>query len=172
MAEAACAPLKPAGIQAPSSSACSSSTSSPSGAVAFPAATAASAPSPPCSLVHSKGGPALQNAAKTLLLTSAVAAKGDGPLGRRAEKVGHTLGAVETLGKVPSVVDNGSTILHSRETLGSRLWLPQGMLPAGAGTTLITLGSSLSPSLLAAAGPPASQKHCSAMNWSFAVGMN
>uniref|UniRef100_A0A674I0M3 KAT8 regulatory NSL complex subunit 3 n=1 Tax=Terrapene triunguis TaxID=2587831 RepID=A0A674I0M3_9SAUR len=157
MAEAAGAPLKPVGIQTPSSSACSSSSaSSPPGAVTFTSATPAS---PPCSLVHSKVGPILQNTTKTVILTSTLTAKGDGPLGRRVEKVGHTLGAVETLGKVPSVVDNGSTIIHTRETLANRHLLPQGMLPAGAGTTLITLGSSLaSPSILATAGPTISQK--------------
>ncbi|XP_044859766.1 KAT8 regulatory NSL complex subunit 3 isoform X2 [Mauremys mutica] len=157
MAEAAGAPLKPVGIQTPSSSACSPpSTSSPHSAVTFTSATPAS---PPCSLVHSKVGPILQNTTKTVILTSTLAAKGDGPLGRRVEKVGHTLGSVETLGKVPSVVDNGSTIIHTRETLANRHLLPQGMLPAGTGTTLITLGSSLaSPSILATAGPTVSQK--------------
>uniref|UniRef100_A0A8C4VJG5 KAT8 regulatory NSL complex subunit 3 n=1 Tax=Gopherus evgoodei TaxID=1825980 RepID=A0A8C4VJG5_9SAUR len=138
MAEAAGAPLKPVGIQTPSLSACSSSSaSSPPSAVTF---TSAMPASPPCSLVHSKVGPILQNTTKTVILTSTLAAKGDGPLGRRVEKVGHTLESVETLGKVPSVVDNGSTIIHTRETLANRHLLPQGMLPAGAGTTLITLG--------------------------------
>ncbi|TFJ98820.1 cAMP-dependent protein kinase catalytic subunit alpha-like [Platysternon megacephalum] len=152
MAEAAGAPLKPVGIQTPSSSACSSSSaSSPPGAVTF---TSASPASPPCSLVHSKVGPILQNTTKTVILTSTLAAKGDGPLGRRGEKVGHTLASMETLGKVPSVVDSGSTIIHTRETLANRH-----LLPAGAGTTLITLGSSLaSPSILATAGPMISQK--------------
>uniref|UniRef100_A0A8C0H0W2 KAT8 regulatory NSL complex subunit 3 n=1 Tax=Chelonoidis abingdonii TaxID=106734 RepID=A0A8C0H0W2_CHEAB len=139
MAEAAGAPWKPVGIQTPSSSACSSSSaSSPPSAVTFTSATPAN---PPCSLVHSKVGPILQNTTKTVILTSTLAAKGDGPLGRRLEKVGHTLESVETLGKVPSVVDNGSTIIHTRETLANRHLLPQGMLPTGAGTTLITLGS-------------------------------
>uniref|UniRef100_A0A8C0H2V2 KAT8 regulatory NSL complex subunit 3 n=1 Tax=Chelonoidis abingdonii TaxID=106734 RepID=A0A8C0H2V2_CHEAB len=157
MAEAAGAPWKPVGIQTPSSSACSSSSaSSPPSAVTFTSATPAN---PPCSLVHSKVGPILQNTTKTVILTSTLAAKGDGPLGRRLEKVGHTLESVETLGKVPSVVDNGSTIIHTRETLANRHLLPQGMLPTGAGTTLITLGSSLaSPSILATAGPTFSQK--------------
>ncbi|XP_073181174.1 KAT8 regulatory NSL complex subunit 3 isoform X3 [Lepidochelys kempii] len=156
MAEAVCAPLKPVGIQTPSSACSSSSSSSPPVAVTF---TSAMPASPHCSLVHSKVGPVLQNATKTVILTSTLAAKGDGPPGRRAEKFGHTLGAVETLGKVPSVVDNGSTIIHTRETLANRHLLPQGMVPAGVGTTLITLGSSLaSPSILATAGPTISQK--------------
>ncbi|XP_067396385.1 KAT8 regulatory NSL complex subunit 3 isoform X2 [Emydura macquarii macquarii] len=166
MAEAACAPLKPVGIQ-PHSSA--SSASSPTGAVIFTSATPASTPSPPCSLVRSKVGPILQNTSKTVILTSTLVAKGDGlPPGYRGEKVGltkgastlgHALGAVETLGKVPSVVDNGSTIINTRETLTNRHLLPQGMLPAGAGTTLITLGGSLaSPSIIATTGPTVSQK--------------
>ncbi|XP_074838065.1 KAT8 regulatory NSL complex subunit 3 isoform X2 [Carettochelys insculpta] len=149
MAEGACAPLKPAGIQTPSSFS----------ATTFPTATAASSCSLPSSVVRPRVGPILQNTSKAVILTSTVAAKGDGPLGHRAEKAGPIFGTVETLGKVASVVDNGSTIVHTRETLVNRHLLPQGMLPAVAGTTLITLGSSLaSPSILATAGPSISQK--------------
>ncbi|XP_054660530.1 KAT8 regulatory NSL complex subunit 3 isoform X2 [Grus americana] len=160
MGEATSAPLKRPGIQ-PSSS---SSASSPTGAVTF-----AGAPSPPGSLVHSKMGPVLQTASKTVILTSTLAAvKGDGPLGHVGEKVSltknatalsHALGAAETLGRVPSVVDDGSTIIHAREALANRHLLPQGVLPGGAGTTLITLGSSLAnSSIIATAGPTLSQK--------------
>ncbi|KAM4644725.1 KAT8 regulatory NSL complex subunit 3 isoform 3-T3 [Amazona ochrocephala] len=151
LAEATSVPLKLPSIQ-PSSS------SSATGAVTF-----ASTPSPPASLVHSK---VLQTASKTVILTSTLATvKGDGPLGHIGEKVsltksaaalGHALGAVETLGRVPSVVDEGSTIMHSREALASRQLLSQGVLPGGAGTTLITLGSSSS--IIATAGPTLSQK--------------
>ncbi|XP_033926334.1 KAT8 regulatory NSL complex subunit 3 isoform X4 [Melopsittacus undulatus] len=153
LAEATSVPLKLPSIQ-PSSSSSSSAT----GAVTF-----ASTPSPPSSLVHSK---VLQTASKTVILTSTLATvKGDGALGHIGEKVslpksaaalGHALGAVETLGRVPSVVDEGSTIIHSREALASRQLLSQGVLPGGAGTTLITLGSSSS--IIATAGPTLSQK--------------
>ncbi|XP_035201103.1 KAT8 regulatory NSL complex subunit 3 isoform X4 [Oxyura jamaicensis] len=167
MGEATSVPLKLPGIQPSSSS--SSSASSPTGAVTFATSPLAGAPSPPGSLVHSKVGPVLQTASKTVILTSTLAAvKGDGPLGHLGEKVsltksasalGHTLGTMETLGRVPSVVDDGSTIIHTREALANRHLLPQGVLPGGAGTTLITLGSSLgSSSIIAAAGPTLSQK--------------
>ncbi|KAM6369788.1 KAT8 regulatory NSL complex subunit 3 isoform 4-T4 [Pluvialis apricaria] len=172
MGEATSVPLKLPGIQpsSSSSSSSSSSASSPTGAVTFATSSPlASAPSPPGSLVHSKVGPVLQTASKTVILTSTLAAvKGDGPLGHIGEKVsltksaaalGHALGAVETLGRVPSVVDDGSTIIHTREALANRHLLPQGVLPGGAGTTLITLGSSLaSSSIIATAGPTLSQK--------------
>ncbi|XP_061204251.1 KAT8 regulatory NSL complex subunit 3 isoform X2 [Neopsephotus bourkii] len=156
LAEATSVPLKLPSIQPSSSS--SSSTTSATGA-----GTLASTPSPPSSLMHSK---VLQTASKTLILTSALATvKGDGALGHSGEKgtltkstaaLGHALGAVETLGRVPSVVDEGSTIIHSREALASRQLLSQGLLPGGAGTTLITLGSSSS--IIATAGPTLSQK--------------
>ncbi|KFR01901.1 hypothetical protein N306_00970, partial [Opisthocomus hoazin] len=133
MAEATSVPLKLPGIQ-PSSS--SSSASSPTGAVTFAASPLTSTPSSPGSLVHSKVCPVLQTASKTVILTSTLAAvKGDGPLGPLGEKVsltksaaalGHALGTVETLGRVPSVVDDGSTIIHAREALPNRHLLPQG----------------------------------------------
>ncbi|XP_075580259.1 KAT8 regulatory NSL complex subunit 3 isoform X2 [Pelecanus crispus] len=168
MSEATSVPLKLPGIQ-PSSSSSSSSASSPTGAVTFATSPLAGAPSPPGSLVHSKVGPVLQTASKTVILTSTLATvKGDGPLGHIGEKVslpkstaalGHALGAVETLGRVPSVVDDGSTVIHAREALANRHLLPQGVLPGGAGTTLITLGSSLAgSSIIATAGPTLSQK--------------
>lgn len=165
MGEATSVPLKLPGIQ-PSSSSSSSSASSPTGAVTFATSPLAGAPSPPGSLVHSKVGPVLQTASKTVILTSTLAAvKGDGHLGEKvgltksASALGHALGTMETLGRVPSVVDDGSTIIRTREALANRHLLPQGVLPGGAGTTLITLGSSLaSSSIIAAAGPTLSQK--------------
>ncbi|KFZ52752.1 hypothetical protein N321_08055, partial [Antrostomus carolinensis] len=157
MGEATSVPLKLSGIQPPSSS---SSVSSPTGAVTFATSPLASVPSPPSSLVHTKVGPVLQTTSKTVILTSTLAAvKGDGPLGHIGEKVsltkstaalGHALGAVETLGRVPSVVDDGSTIIHTREALANRHLLPQGVMPGGAGTTLLTLGSSLASSSIIA----------------------
>ncbi|XP_019467290.1 KAT8 regulatory NSL complex subunit 3 isoform X2 [Meleagris gallopavo] len=158
MDEATSVPLKLPGIQ-PSSS----STSSPVGPVA--ASPLAGAPSPPSSLVHSKVGPILQTASKTVILTSTLATvKADGSLGHVGDKVSltrstsalsHTLGAMETLGRVPSVVDDGSTLLRARETLANRHLLPQSVLPAGAGAALLTLSSS---SVITTAGPVLSQK--------------
>ncbi|KFV03390.1 hypothetical protein N339_06824, partial [Pterocles gutturalis] len=153
MGEATSVPLKLPGIQ-PSSS---SSASSPTGTVTFATSPLASAPSPPSSLLRSKVGPVLQTTSKTLILTFTLApVKGDRPLGHTGDKVsltrsamalGHALGTVETLGRVPSVVDGGSTIAHSRNALPNRR-----LLPGGAGTALVTLGSSLAnPSVIATA---------------------
>ncbi|XP_003228287.1 KAT8 regulatory NSL complex subunit 3 [Anolis carolinensis] len=147
MAEAASGPLKSAALQTASSS---------SSSVSF-------APSITTS-VSGNLGPVLQATSKTVFLTSALAAMKGG----RGEKTAsakdhhphpHALGSAEALGRVPSVMDDGtSTILHTREGLTSRHLLPQGMLPA-AGTTLITLGSSLgSPSIIATAGPALGHK--------------
>lgn len=155
MDEATSVPLKLPGLQ-PSSS----STSSPAGPVTFATSPLAGAPSPPSSLVHSKVGPILQTASKTVILTSTLATmKADGSFGHTGDKVsltrsasalGHTLGAMETLGRVPSVVDDGSTLLHARETLTNRH-----VLPGGAGAALLTLSSS---SVIATAGPALGQK--------------
>ncbi|OPJ86911.1 KAT8 regulatory NSL complex subunit 3 isoform A [Patagioenas fasciata monilis] len=144
-------PLKLPAIQPSSSSSCS-----PTGAVTF--ASAAS------SLLHSKVGPVLQTASKTVILTSALATvKGDGPLGHVGDKLslsksvpalGHALGTAEPLGRVPSVGDEGS-VGHGREALASRHLVPQAVLPGGAGTTLIALGGS---SVIAAAGTALGQK--------------
>ncbi|XP_010072685.1 PREDICTED: KAT8 regulatory NSL complex subunit 3-like, partial [Pterocles gutturalis] len=160
MGEATSVPLKLPGIQ-PSSS---SSASSPTGTVTFATSPLASAPSPPSSLLRSKVGPVLQTTSKTLILTFTLApVKGDRPLGHTGDKVsltrsamalGHALGTVETLGRVPSVVDGGSTIAHSRNALPNRR-----LLPGGAGTALVTLGSSLAnPSVIATARTTLSQK--------------
>ncbi|XP_059586495.1 KAT8 regulatory NSL complex subunit 3 isoform X2 [Alligator mississippiensis] len=151
------------------SSAPSGSASSPTGTVTFTASALAGTPSSP-SLAHTKVGPVLQATSKTVILTSTLAAvKSDGALAHAGDKaglskgaaaaLGHALGAVETLGRVPSVVDEGSTVLHTRETLTSRHLLPQGVLPTGAGTTLIALSGSLaSPSIITTAGPVPTQK--------------
>ncbi|XP_069733807.1 KAT8 regulatory NSL complex subunit 3 isoform X4 [Phaenicophaeus curvirostris] len=167
MGEATSAPLKLTGIQPSSSS--SSSASSPTGAITFAASSLPGTPSAPGSLLHSRVGPVLQATSKTVILTSTLAAmKSEGPLGHVGEKIslsksasalGHALGAVETLGRVPSVVDDGSTVIHTREALANRHLVPQGVLPGGAGAALITLGSGLATSsVIAAAGPTLSQK--------------
>ncbi|XP_007430927.1 KAT8 regulatory NSL complex subunit 3 [Python bivittatus] len=162
MAEAASVPLKPTAVQTAAAAAVSSaSSSSPPGAVTFAATTTTSTP---CSLGHSKVGPVLQTASKTVILTSTLTAmKTDRSLGQRGEKMtlpkGHELGSMETLGRVPSVMDDSSTIIHTRESLTNRHLLPQGMLPTAAGTTLITLSSNLAgSSIIPTAGPALSQK--------------
>ncbi|XP_077161036.1 KAT8 regulatory NSL complex subunit 3 isoform X2 [Paroedura picta] len=163
MAEAASVPLKPTAIQTTAVSSTVTATT-PHGAVTFATTTPTSNSSPPCSLVHSKVGPVLQTTSKTVILTSTLTAmKGDRALGQRGEKVnltkGHAVGTLETLGRVPSVMDDSSTIIHTRESLTNRHLLSQGMLPAAPGTTLITLGSNLaSSSIIATAGPALSQK--------------
>ncbi|XP_062995405.1 KAT8 regulatory NSL complex subunit 3 isoform X2 [Elgaria multicarinata webbii] len=159
MAEATSVPLKPPVIQA---AACSTSSSAPIGAVTF--ATSTPPVNASCSLAHSKMGPVLQTTSKTVILTSTLTAmKGDRALGQRGEKVnltkGHVLGGMETLGRVPSVMDDSSTILHTRESLTNRHLLPQGLLPAAAGTLIALGSSSLGNSPMAAtAGPGLSQK--------------
>ncbi|XP_060643711.2 KAT8 regulatory NSL complex subunit 3 [Anolis sagrei] len=140
MAEAASSPLKSAALQTPSSS-------SPS--VTFAPSTVASA--------SGNLGPVLQTTSKTVFLTSALAAMKGGRGEKAAPAKGHhshVLGPTEALGRVPSVVDDGtSTILHTREGLPSRHLLP------AAGATLITLGSGLgSSSIIATAGPALGHK--------------
>lgn len=101
---------------------------SPSGgAVTFTTPALASTPSPSCTVVLSK-----QGTSKTVLLAPAV----DQlclPLSK------PPVSGVETLGRVPSVLDEGSTILHTTETFGQT-----------PGTTIITLSGS---SVAASAGP-------------------
>lgn len=152
MDEATSVPLNLPGLQ-PSSS----STNSPAGPVTFASPPLAGAPSPPSSLVHSKVGPILQPASKAVILTSTLATmKADGSIGdkvsltRSTSTLSHTLGAMETLGRVPSVVDDGSTLLHARETLTNRH-----LLPGGTGAALLTLSSS---SVITTAGPALGQK--------------
>ncbi|XP_072213259.1 KAT8 regulatory NSL complex subunit 3 isoform X5 [Excalfactoria chinensis] len=155
MDEATSVPLKLPGLQ-PSSS----STSSPAGPVTFASSPLAVAPSPPSSLVHSKVGPILQTASKAVILTSTLATmKADGSFGHLGDKVSltrstsalsHALGVMETLGRVPSVMDDGSTLLHARETLTNRH-----LLPGGTGAALLTLSSS---SVITTAGPALGQK--------------
>uniref|UniRef100_A0A8C5RWE0 KAT8 regulatory NSL complex subunit 3 n=1 Tax=Laticauda laticaudata TaxID=8630 RepID=A0A8C5RWE0_LATLA len=142
MAEAASAPLKATAVQTAAAAASSTSSSSPPGAVTFATTTTSSTAG---GLGQSKVGPVLQSASKTVILTSTLTAL--------------KLGTMESLGKVPSVMDESSTIIHTRESLTNRHLLPQGMLPSAAGTTLITLSSNLaSSSVVPAAGAALSQK--------------
>uniref|UniRef100_A0A1W7RFW2 Uncharacterized protein n=1 Tax=Agkistrodon contortrix contortrix TaxID=8713 RepID=A0A1W7RFW2_AGKCO len=159
MAEAASVPLKATAVQAAAAASSATSSSLP-GAVTFATSTTTSTPG---GLGHSKVGPVLQTASKTVILTSTLTAlKTDRSLGQRGEMAlakGHELGTMETLGRVPSVMDDSSTIIHTRESLTSRHLLPQGMLPSAAGTTLITLSSNLAgSSIIPTAGAALSQK--------------
>ncbi|KAK9395307.1 KAT8 regulatory NSL complex subunit 3 [Crotalus adamanteus] len=159
MAEAASVPLKATAVQA-AAAASSATPSSLPGAMTFATSTTTSTPG---SLGHSKVGPVLQTASKTVILTSTLTAlKTDRSLGQRGEMAlakGHELGTMETLGRVPSVMDDSSTIIHTQESLTSRHLLPQGMLPSAAGTTLITLSSNLAgSSIIPTAGAALSQK--------------
>ncbi|XP_029139006.1 KAT8 regulatory NSL complex subunit 3 [Protobothrops mucrosquamatus] len=159
MAEAASVPLKATAVQTAAAASSATSSSLP-GAVTFATSTTTSTPG---GLGHSKVGPVLQTASKTVILTSTLTAlKTDRSLGQRGELAlakGHELGTMETLGRVPSVMDDSSTIIHTRESLTSRHLLPQGMLPSAAGTTLITLSSNLAgSSIIPTAGAALSQK--------------
>uniref|UniRef100_A0A8C6X5R1 KAT8 regulatory NSL complex subunit 3 n=1 Tax=Naja naja TaxID=35670 RepID=A0A8C6X5R1_NAJNA len=149
MAEAASAPLKATAVQT-TAAASSASSSSPPGAVTFATTTTNSTPGV---LGQPKVGPVLQSASKTVILTSTLTAL------KMSPPKGHELGTMETLGKVPSVMDDSSTIIHTRESLTNRHLLPQRMLPSAAGTTLITLSSNLAGSpIIPAAGAALSQK--------------
>ncbi|NP_001084536.1 uncharacterized protein LOC414483 [Xenopus laevis] len=102
------------------------------GAVTFTTPSLANSPSPACTVVLSKIGPVLQAPPKTVILAKA----------ETADKIpgNHIMNAVESLGRVPSVVDDGSTIIHSRESLISRPLL-QPTLIALSGTSSIVQSS-------------------------------
>ncbi|XP_053320645.1 KAT8 regulatory NSL complex subunit 3 [Spea bombifrons] len=111
-------PLKPMALQG-------SSSVSP-GAVTFTTPSLANTTNPTCTVVLSKIGPVLQAPQKTVILAKA----------ETGEKTpgNHVMGAVESLGRVPSVIDEGSTIIHSRESLVNRQLL-QPALIALSGTS-------------------------------------
>lgn len=87
-------------------------------------------------MVLSKIGPVLQASPKTIIL-----AKTDA-----SDKLSgnHMIGTVESLGRVPSVVDEGSTIIHSRESLVNRQLL-QPALIALSGTSNMIQNTSQKP---------------------------
>ncbi|XP_053573796.1 KAT8 regulatory NSL complex subunit 3 [Bombina bombina] len=105
-------PLKQMSLQA-------SSSISP-GTVTFTTPSLASSSNPACTVVLSKIGSVLQAQPKTVIL--AKAELGDKTSGN------HVMGTVESLGRVPSVVDEGSTIIHSRESLISRQLLQPALI--------------------------------------------
>lgn len=71
-------------------------------------------------MVLSKIGPVLQASPKTVILAKTDSSdKSSG---------NHMIGSVESLGRVPSVVDEGSTIIHSRESLVNRQLLQPALI--------------------------------------------
>ncbi|XP_042200448.1 KAT8 regulatory NSL complex subunit 3 isoform X2 [Callorhinchus milii] len=107
--------------------------STASAALTFTSPALTNAPSSPCAVVLSKVGPLLQNNSKTVLLASApppappTPTKSEGNLGGPGDTLVPVSAApnkisaaasssVETLGKMPSVMDEGSTIIHTTET--------------------------------------------------------
>lgn len=113
-------PLKPITLQ--------SSTVAPGG-VAFTTPSLANVPSTTCTVVLSKIGAVLQASPKTVIFTKT--ASSDKSLGN------HMIGAVESLGRVPSVVDEGSTIIHRRESLVNRQLLHPALIALSATSNLV-----------------------------------
>lgn len=112
-------PLKPMTLQ-------SSSAVTP-GAVTFTTTSLASASNPACTMVLSKIGPVLQASPKTVMLTKTEA----------SEKTGNHISGVESLGRVPSVVDEGSTIIHSRESLVNRQMLQPALIALSGSSNMV-----------------------------------
>ncbi|XP_051897203.1 KAT8 regulatory NSL complex subunit 3 [Pristis pectinata] len=72
-----------------------------------------------CSVMLSKVGPVLRSSSNTANLTSGKSEVKPASGGERfslAKSLGPGAGSTETLGKVPSVMDQGSTIIHTTET--------------------------------------------------------
>ncbi|XP_040270414.1 KAT8 regulatory NSL complex subunit 3 isoform X1 [Bufo bufo] len=112
-------PLKPMTLQ-------SSSAVNP-GAVTFTTPSLASTSNPACTMVLSKIGQVLQASPKTVILAKTEA----------SEKTGNHLSAVESLGRVPSVVDEGSTIIHSRESLVNRQLLQPSLIALSGSSNMV-----------------------------------
>ncbi|XP_064421633.1 KAT8 regulatory NSL complex subunit 3 isoform X2 [Latimeria chalumnae] len=155
--EATLSSLKPLGVQAASTM--------PTGATTFTTPALTSTPNPTCTVVLSKVGPVLQSTSKTVILTPTLAAVNSdlmgGQVGEKVSKgtilptISQPSAAVETLGRVPSVVDEGSTVIHTTEALSSRPIMQQ-CTTQPIGTTIITLSSgssSATPATFATVGP-------------------
>ncbi|XP_069799569.1 KAT8 regulatory NSL complex subunit 3 isoform X1 [Dendropsophus ebraccatus] len=112
-------PLKPMTLQ-------SSAAVSP-GAVTFTTPSIAGTSNPACTVVLSKIGPVLQASPKTVILAKTEV----------NEKTGNHLSAVESLGRVPSVVDEGSTIIHSRESLVNRQLLQPALIALSGSSNMV-----------------------------------
>lgn len=113
-------PLKPMTLQ-------SSSAVTP-GAVTFTTPSLASTSNPACTVVLSKIGPVLQASPKTVILTKTEASE---------KTTGNHISAVESLGRVPSVVDEGSTIIHSRESLVNRQLLQPALIALSSSSNMV-----------------------------------
>nr|DBA32093.1 TPA: hypothetical protein GDO54_007842 [Pyxicephalus adspersus] len=114
-------PLKPMTLQ-------SSSTITP-GAMTFTTPSLANSPNTACTVVLSKIGPVLQASPKTVIL-----AKTDSS---EKSSGNHMISAVESLGRVQSVVDEGSTIIHSRESLVNRQLLQPALIALSGTSNMI-----------------------------------
>ncbi|XP_066449191.1 KAT8 regulatory NSL complex subunit 3 isoform X1 [Eleutherodactylus coqui] len=112
-------PLKPMTLQ-------NSSAVSP-GAVTFTTQPLTGTSNPACTVVLSKIGPVLQASPKTVILAKTEA----------SEKTINHLSAVESLGRVPSVVDEGSTIIHSRESLVNRQLLQPALIALSGSSNML-----------------------------------
>ncbi|KAM5170742.1 KAT8 regulatory NSL complex subunit 3 isoform 2-T2 [Mantella aurantiaca] len=114
-------PLKPITLQSTSAVA--------PGTVTFTTPSLANTPNTACTVVLSKIGPVLQASPKTVFL-----AKTDS-----SDKLSgnHMIGTVESLGRVPSVVDEGSTIIHSRESLVNRQLLQPALIALSGTSSMI-----------------------------------
>lgn len=113
-------PLKPMTLQ-------SSSAVTP-GAVTFTTTSLASASNPACTMVLSKIGPVLQASPKTVILTKTEASE---------KTAGNHISGVESLGRVPSVVDEGSTIIHSRESLVNRQLMQPALIALSGSSNMV-----------------------------------
>ncbi|XP_069475177.1 KAT8 regulatory NSL complex subunit 3 isoform X2 [Ambystoma mexicanum] len=140
------APLKPVTIP--------TSISVTSGPVTFTTATLGNAGNSTCTMVLSKVGPVLQGMHKTLILTPT---KNSGNQGQLVEKVSHSIisHSLDNLGRVPSVLEDGTTVFQSREA-----FTRSGMSNTVPGTTIITLSSNAmaTPSIITTVGLQGSKK--------------
>lgn len=143
---ASSAPLKPVAIP--------TSISVSSGPVTFTTATLGGAGNPPCAMVLSKVGSMLQGIHKAVILTPT---KNNGNQSLLGEKAGIpiTSHSMDTVGRVPSVLEDGSTVFQSRDTFNR-----PGMSNTAPTTTIITLTGStmVTPSIITTVGPLPSPK--------------
>ncbi|XP_063788082.1 KAT8 regulatory NSL complex subunit 3 isoform X1 [Pseudophryne corroboree] len=99
------------------------------GAVTFTTPSLGNTPNPACTVVLSKIGPVLQASSKTVILAKTEAS--DKTPGN------HVISAVESLGRVPSVIDECSTIIHSRESLVNRKLLQPALIALSGSSNVV-----------------------------------
>ncbi|KAJ1091946.1 hypothetical protein NDU88_005060 [Pleurodeles waltl] len=143
---ASSAPLKPVAIP--------TSISVSTGPVTFTTATLGGAGNQPCTMVLSKVGSMLQGIHKAVILTPTKNSGNQGLLGEKAV-IPMTSHSMDTVGRVPSVLEDGSTIFQSRDTFNR-----PGMSNTAPTTTIITLTGStmVTPSIITTVGPLPSPK--------------